>query len=76
MSQMATARALPRLSAQGLPSPRELRVVVGAPKGHAGLVASCLLLLTAGLVAVLLRARGPRIRRPARERPAWPVRPP
>ena len=54
MSQMATARALPRLPAQGLPSPRELRVVVGAPKGHAGLVASCLLLLTAGLVAVLL----------------------
>jgi hypothetical protein len=54
MSQLATARAVPRLAPARLPAPRELRVVVGAPKGHAGLVATCLLLLTAGLVAVLL----------------------
>lgn len=56
MSQMATARALPRaVVLRERPEPsRELRVVVGAPRSHAGLVAVSLVLLVAGLVAVLL----------------------
>ena len=56
MSQIATARALPRVARVRArqSAPRELRVVVGAPKGHAGLVALAMMLLTAGLVAVLL----------------------
>ncbi|HQH07085.1 MAG TPA: hypothetical protein PLU83_09125 [Phycicoccus sp.] len=56
MSQIATARPLPRLagSRAKVTPPRDLRVVVGAPKGHAGLVMLSLVLLTAGLVAVLL----------------------
>ena len=52
MSQMATARALPRSGATK--APRPLRLIAPAPPGHAGLVATCLVLLTAGFVAVLL----------------------
>ena len=52
MSQMATARALPRSGATR--APRPLRLIAPAPPGHAGLVATCLVLLTAGFVAVLL----------------------
>lgn len=53
MSQMATARALPRV-ATARPAVRDLRVVVGAPKGSAGVVSLFIGLLTAGLIAVLL----------------------
>lgn len=53
MSQMATARALPRVTATR-PVVRDLQVVVGAPKGSAGIVSLFVLLLTGGLVAVLL----------------------
>ena len=56
MSQLATARPLPRVrSARSTrPVKRELRVVVGAPKGHAVLAAAFVLLLTAGLIGVLV----------------------
>lgn len=53
MSQIAAVRALPRPSTVRTPH-RDLRVVAGAPASRAGLVALCLALLTAGLVAVLL----------------------
>lgn len=54
MSQSASLRALTRTPAARSAPPRQLRVVAGAPRGHAAMVATCLLLLTLGLVSVLL----------------------
>lgn len=54
MSQLATVRAVPRARALRPAPPRDLRVVVGAPSGHAGIVAACLLLLLSGFLAVLV----------------------
>ncbi len=56
MSQMATVRALPRpgVARTRTITTRDLRVVVGAPRGHAMLVALSVLALTLGLVTVLL----------------------
>ncbi|HYN28790.1 MAG TPA: hypothetical protein VES95_02800 [Dermatophilaceae bacterium] len=55
MSQLATARPLPRTAPVPGAAGRRLRVVAGVPRqGNAAFVALCLSLLVAGLVAVLL----------------------